>query len=93
MRAGPVSARRTLRRVCQGRGQGFTFTVLHLHVRAHTQEEAQVHAEGADVGARLAGHPEDDQVALRVVLYEPALVHGAHPQLALDGRDQGRPLE
>ena len=60
---------------------------------AHAQEEAQVHAQGTYVGARLTGDPEHSQVAVCVVLYQPALVHSAHSQLALDSRDEWRPLE
>ena len=59
----------------------------------NAEHEAQVHAEGPDVGARLAGDPEHDEVPLRIVLYEPALVDRAHAQLALDCGDDWRPLE
>ena len=64
-----------------------------LHVRAHAEQQAQMHAEGTDVGAGLARHPEDAEVAVVVELDQLALVDGADAQLALDGRDEGRALE
>jgi hypothetical protein len=64
-----------------------------LHVAARAEQQAEVHAERADVGARLARDPENGKVALRVELHEPRLVDGADAQLALDGRDERRPLE
>jgi hypothetical protein len=47
-------------------------TALHaaqlLHVRADAQQQAEVHAQRADVGARLALDPEDAEVPRLVVL-------------------------
>ena len=39
----------------------------HLHVAADTEQQAEVHAQRPDVGARLARHPEHSQVPLLVV--------------------------
>jgi len=64
-----------------------------LHVAADAEEEAEVDAERADVGAGLARDPEDAEVAVVVELDELAVVDGADAQLALDGRDEGRALE
>ncbi len=63
-----------------------------LHVCADAQQEAQVHAERANVGAGLAGHPKDGQVLVLVKLDQLLLVDCADAQLALDGADQRRPL-
>jgi len=41
--------------------------LLYLHVAADTEQQAQVHAQRPDVGARLARHPEHRQVSLLVV--------------------------
>jgi hypothetical protein len=62
-------------------------------VGAHAEEQAQVHAKGTDVGASLAGNPEDTEVAVVVELDQLALVDRADTQLALDGRNEGRALE
>jgi len=64
-----------------------------VHLRARAQQQAQVHAHGAHVRARLALHPEDAQAALRVVVEQARRVHGAHAQLPLHGRDERRALE
>ncbi len=64
----------------------------NLHVRADAEQQAEVHAQRADVGARLALDPEDAEVARLVVLEQLGLVDRAHAQLALDGRDQRRAL-
>ncbi len=64
-----------------------------LHVRADAEQQTQVDAERPDVGAGLAGHPEDAEVAVVVELDQLALVDRADTQLALDGRDEGRALE
>lgn len=64
-----------------------------LHVGAHAEQQTQVHAERPDVGAGLARHPEDAEVAVVVELDQLALVNGADTELALDGRDEGRALE
>lgn len=60
---------------------------------AHAEEQTQVHAEGTDIGAGLAGHPKDAEVAVVVELDQLALVDRADTQLALDGRNEGRALE
>ena len=64
-----------------------------LHVGAHAEEQTQVNAESTDVGAGLARHPEDAEVAVVVELDQLALVDRADTQLALDGRNEGRALE
>ena len=66
---------------------------VNLHVGAHAQQEAQVNAHGPDIGPGLAGDPEHHQLALLVVLQQLAVIDGAHAQLALDRRDQWRPLK
>jgi hypothetical protein len=42
----------------------------HLHVGADAEQQAEVHAEGANVRAGLAFHPEHAQVACVVVLQQ-----------------------
>mmetsp|Transcript_13087 Transcript_13087/g.33250 ORF Transcript_13087/g.33250 Transcript_13087/m.33250 type:complete len:264 (+) Transcript_13087:848-1639(+) len=64
-----------------------------LHVPTDAEHKAEVHAERADVRARLARDPEHAQVALRVELEQLALVDGAHTQLALHRGDERRALE
>jgi hypothetical protein len=64
-----------------------------LHVSADAEQEAEVHAERADVRAGLARDPEDGEVALIVKLEQLGLVDGADAQLALDGTDERRALE
>ena len=64
-----------------------------LHLSAAAEHESEVHAERPDVGAGLAGHPEDAQVAVGHVLDQLGLVDGAHAQLALHRGYQRRPLE
>ena len=64
-----------------------------LHVRAHAEQETQVNAKGSDIGSCLATDPKHAQVSVIVELVELALVDGPDTELALDGRDQGRPLE
>lgn len=64
-----------------------------LHVPTDAQQDAQVDAQGTDVGAGLAADPEHAQVALLVVLVQLGLVDGADAELALDGGDDGGPLE
>ena len=66
---------------------------VDLHMGAHAQQETQVHAHGPDIGPGLAGDPEHHQLALLVVLQQLAVIDGAHAQLALDRRDQWRPLK
>lgn len=60
---------------------------------AGTGQQTQVYAEGPDVRPRLAAHPEDAEIPLRVVFDQFALVNGADAELTLDRRDQGRALE
>ena len=50
-------------------------------------------AQGPDVCACLAGDPEDHQVALGIILVELGAVDAPDAELALDCRDEGRPLE
>ena len=64
-----------------------------LHVASDAEQQAEVDAEGTDVGSGLARDPEDGEVAVVVELDELALVDGAHAELALDGRDERRALE
>ena len=64
-----------------------------LHVRADTKHQPEVHAQSSNIGARLAADPEDTQVAVIVELDELDLVHRPDAELALDGRDERRPLE
>ena len=66
---------------------------VNLHVGAHAQQQAQVHAHGPDIGSGLAGDPEHHQLAVIVILQQLAIIDGAHAQLALDRRDQWRPLK
>lgn len=60
---------------------------------AHAEQQAEMHAQRPDVGARLAADPENAEVAIVVELDELALVDAPDTQLALDSRDQRRPLE
>jgi len=62
-------------------------------VRTDAKQQSQVHAERPDVGAGLARHPEDAEVAVVVELNQLALVDRADTELALDGRNEGRALE
>ena len=50
----------------------------YLHVRPHSQEQAQVDTHGPDVCPGLAGDPEHHQLPLLVVLQQLAVVDGAH---------------
>lgn len=68
-------------------------TAKFLHVGANTEQKAEVHAKGTDIGAGLAADPEDTEMAIIVKLDELALVDGSDTQLTLDGRDEGRALE
>ena len=52
-----------------------------------------MHTQRADVGARLATHPEHAQLVLWIVLDQLALVDRADTQLTLHGCDQRRTLE
>lgn len=64
-----------------------------LHVTTDAEQEAEVDAEGSDVGAGLARDPEDGQAALVVELEQLGLVDGAHTELTLDSGDERRALE
>lgn len=68
-------------------------TAQLLHVRADAEKQAQVDAEGSDVGSGLARHPEDAEVAVVVELDQAALVDGSDTELALDGRNERGALE
>lgn len=68
-------------------------TAQLLHVRADAEEQAQVDAEGSDVGSGLARHPKDAEVAIVVELDQAALVDGSDTELALDGGDERGALE
>ena len=74
-------------------GEHTEWQSAHLHVRANAEQQAQVHAHGADVGTGLTGDPEHHQRPLLVVLQQLAVVDGAHAQLALHRRNERRPLE
>mmetsp|Transcript_40437 Transcript_40437/g.120645 ORF Transcript_40437/g.120645 Transcript_40437/m.120645 type:complete len:214 (-) Transcript_40437:819-1460(-) len=56
-----------------------------LHVAAHAQQQAEVHAERPHVRAGLTADPEDSEVAVLVILVQLGLVDVADAQLALDG--------
>ena len=64
-----------------------------LHVPPRAEEQAEVDAQGADVGAGLARDPEDGEAAGFIEFEEFRLVNGAHAQLALDRGDQRGALE
>eukprot|EP00967_Tisochrysis_lutea_P130583 scaffold226096_cov33-Tisochrysis_lutea.AAC.2 len=64
-----------------------------LHVTAHTKHQAQVHAKGTNVGACLTRNAEYTEVAIVVVFDQGVLIHSAHTELPLDGRDERRALE
>src|SRR3989338_7946131 len=64
-----------------------------LHVATGSQEQADVDAKGADVGAGLAGDPKDAEILGVVELEQLALVDGADAEAALHGGDEGRALE
>lgn len=57
------------------------------------KKKAKMNAEGTDVGACLAVHPEDPKVSVPIVFDKLALVDGPHAQPPLDGRDKRRALE
>ena len=59
----------------------------------NSKKQAEVHTESTHIRARLAGDPEDDKVALLVILEHLALVDGADAELALHSRDERWPLE
>lgn len=52
---------------------------------ADANEQAEVHAQGTNIGAGFAAHPERSEVALIVEFQELGLVDGADAQLSLDG--------
>lgn len=60
---------------------------------SHPKYKPQVDAERPNIGARLAGNPENDQMAIWVVLKELAFVDGSNPELAFDGGDERGALE
>ena len=64
-----------------------------LHVTSHTKDQANMNAEGSNIGAGLAGHPKDAEFALIIELEELDILDRADPQLSLDGRHNRRPLE
>lgn len=60
-------------------------TTQLLHMAADANEQAEVHAQGTNIGAGFAAHPERSEVALIVEFQELGLVDGADAQLSLDG--------
>jgi hypothetical protein len=62
-------------------------------VGTNTEEEASVDAKGTNVRSRLARDAEDAKPAIIVELEELDVVDSSDAELALDGRDEGRPLE
>jgi len=64
-----------------------------LHMSAHAQQQAHVHAHRPHVCACLAADPEHRQVPVLIVLNQLAVVDGADAQLALHGGNEGRALE
>mmetsp|Transcript_6913 Transcript_6913/g.10899 ORF Transcript_6913/g.10899 Transcript_6913/m.10899 type:complete len:312 (-) Transcript_6913:122-1057(-) len=49
-----------------------------LHVAPHARHQAQVHAEGADVRARLTTDPENTKVSFWIILNQFGLVYGSN---------------
>mmetsp|Transcript_13280 Transcript_13280/g.24991 ORF Transcript_13280/g.24991 Transcript_13280/m.24991 type:complete len:213 (+) Transcript_13280:446-1084(+) len=70
-----------------------SITAKLLHVRADTEHEAEMDAEGSDVGTSLAGGPQYRHLSFGVVFNKLGLVDGTYAQLPLHCRDDGRPLE
>lgn len=56
----------------------------HLHVSSHAQQQPHVHTQRPDICPCLTADPEHSQVVLLVILYQLALVDGAHTQLTLN---------
>jgi hypothetical protein len=68
-------------------------TAQLLHVRTHTKQETEMHAQSTDVGTSFAADPEHAQLPLIVELIELALVNCSDTELTLDGRNERWPLE
>lgn len=68
-------------------------TAEFLHVRTDSKEQTQVHAEGTNVGTRLAANPEHTEMSVVIKLQQLTLVDCSDTQLALDGGDERRTLE
>ena len=58
-----------------------------------TEEIADMHTEGTDVGASFTADPENAHVTVFVVLNQLRLIDSSDSELLLDGRDQGWSLE
>lgn len=54
---------------------------------------AEVNTKSSNVGASLAGDPEDAEVAFVIVLNQTSLVNRADAQLLFYGRNKGRALK
>lgn len=64
-----------------------------LHVPAHAQNQPQMHAQGSDIRASLAGDPEHGEVALFIKFEQLGFVDGPNAKLTFYGGDEGRALE
>jgi hypothetical protein len=68
-------------------------TAQLLHVRAHTEQKTEMHAQSTDVGSSLAADPKHAQLPFVVELVQLALVDRTDTELALDGGNERRSLE
>ena len=62
-------------------------------MRTDTEEEPKVNAQGPNIGARFAGHPEDTEVAVVIEFEKLGVVYSPYTKLSLDSRYERRPLE
>ena len=69
------------------------YSTQFLHVPTDTEQEAEVHTERTNIGARLTRYPEDSEVTLLVELKKIRLVNGTYPKLTLHGGDEWWTLE
>jgi hypothetical protein len=64
-----------------------------LHVPAHSQQQADVNAQGSNVSSRLAGNPEHSQSLLSIELQQLRLVDSPDAEFPLHCGDLWRLLE
>lgn len=55
---------------------------------SHPKNQTQVDAERPNIGARLARNPENNQMAIWVILKKLTFIDGSNPELALDCRNE-----
>jgi hypothetical protein len=62
-------------------------------VTANAENQTKMYTQGSDIRSSLARYPENRKVAVFIVFEKLRIVNSTDSKLALDGRNQRRPLE